>query len=127
MFFRVATQLGLLCGGAFFLIISAPGYPARNQHPRRLEGMSYIEARSIILHLGWTPINGTCVLVSANECSAFPEIQSCSGVGQGECALAFAKASKCLYVVTYGGEPSPSSRDTIVTSVSFRRTPCFRG
>jgi hypothetical protein len=95
--------------------------------PEKLEHMDYFRARKVIMGHGWNPVSGPCMQVSKDTCTRFPEIESCSGVGQGLCAMVFVKQNRCLYITTSGGEPERGQEgDTHVESVTFDRGPCSK-
>ena len=87
--------------------------------------MSYGKARKLLLAAGWqTPalpeggyqetddkIISSCS-GSVALCNKLPEIDSCSGSGEGYCAMIFESAEKKLYVTTSGG----LGNDTVIDS-----------
>lgn len=93
----------------------------------RLEDMDYLEARKVILALGWQPLGGPCEGVSQATCTGFPEIGNCSGTGLGYCDMTFRRADRCLVVVTTGGSPDRSGPGgTSVDWVRFYKAPCAK-
>ena len=113
--------LGLQC---IFIPASAS---SRHYSPAKLVGMGYHSARDIILGYGWIPVRSPCGQISSNTCLDFPEIGSCSGVDPGYCGMVFVKKSRCLYVVTVGGEPEvDKDGDTRIKKVTFRKGPCVK-
>ena len=97
---------------------------APRSRPARLEGMSYVAARRIILSYGWVPAPGPCLMVSESVCARFPEIDTCSCCDRAPCAMLFIRGNRCLSVGTEGD--LPGSRDTHVVDVSFRRHHCSK-
>ncbi|HEY1606013.1 MAG TPA: hypothetical protein VGF77_10510 [Allosphingosinicella sp.] len=90
----------------------------------KLEGMTYDAARKIILGYGWKPVVGRCEF-DEDICALFPEIESCSDVDPGYCAMVFVKGNRCLYLGTSGGAPQRAGDyDTHVIDVKFKRSPC---
>ena len=76
----------------------------------------YADARAAILGAGWRPIiTPTCaenVGGEARICRELPELEACSGTGEGFCKLAFADSSgaQSLVVRTKGGHADWSAR-----------------
>jgi hypothetical protein len=88
------------------------------------QGMSYIEARKILLDAGWQTVtahttpNGTPVcfkdqdqeqedesLANSEACN-YEEIDTCSGTGMGFCGMNFFDGEETyLSIITAGGEP----------------------
>lgn len=72
-------------------------------------GTPYADAREAVLRAGWRPIiTPACaenVGGEARICRELPELEACSGTGEGLCRLAFADAagSQTLMVRTKGG------------------------
>jgi len=100
---------------------------SQSAKPGKLEHMDYFHARKVILSYGWNPVSGPCLQVSEDTCARFPEIESCSGVGPGFCAMIFARQNRCLVVTTRGGAPEGGKEgDTYVDSVMFDRGPCSK-
>lgn len=100
--------------------------PSAAGRPARLEGMEYLKARKIILGYGWKPFRGECngPDVDSGTCQRYPEIDDCTGVGIGLCAMTFARGNLCLHVVTVGGAPHDEPGDTAVRHLTFRRGRC---
>jgi hypothetical protein len=123
----VSIALTVFLGGqGLAQVAQAAPRPAQ---PEKLEHMDYYRARKIILGYGWKPVPGRCGGngMSENACANFPEIATCSGVWPANCAMVFAQRNRCLYVMTYGGEPEGDSEgDTHVETVTFRRGPCSK-
>lgn len=80
------------------------------------QGMSYEEAREILLNDGWQTTvmnhtaNSTPVCFNADwsdsGCNGYYEIADCSGTGMGYCSMFFVNADKqYLRVTTEGGSP----------------------
>ena len=91
--------------------------------PLKLEGMEYLQARSIILNLGWKPDRGSCqgIALTRQICHRFPEIDECSGVGLGYCSMHFVRNGRILNLVTIGGPPRLDGQsDTVVRGVQFQ-------
>ena len=91
---------------------------------KKLEGMDYTSARKIILRHGWKPVGGACEGVLADTCAKFPEIDVCSGVYPGYCAMKFGLRDRCLHVQTIGGWPP--SQHTRVDGVTLRYRRCVK-
>ena len=82
---------------------------AQAPQPKRLEGMIYVDAREVILGMGWRPLDGPCEGIMGEKiCAQFPEIDNCSGTGLGFCDMHFARGKRCLTVITVGGPPEPA-------------------
>ena len=97
--------------------------------PPRLEAMNYFTARKIILSYGWKPLPGSCGGGGIDEagCAAFPEVGNCQGTGPAYCDMHFARANRCLDLVTKGGRPrNDGPGDAHVDTVRFSRAPCKR-
>ncbi len=110
--------------GCLTLVSEASG----GTQPTKLEGLSYLQARKVILSYGWSPLSANCEGVSKASCAQFPEIQSCSEVDPGYCGMVFTNKTRCLYLTTSGGEPEGQrDGDTHVTATNFRAGPCFKG
>lgn len=94
----------------------------------RLEDMTYLDARKVILDLGWQPLGGPCEgIINDAVCAAFPEIGNCSGTGLGYCDMTFRRGDRCLVVVTTGGSPDRSQPEgTSVDWVRFHAAPCSK-
>lgn len=93
----------------------------------RLEDMSYPDAREVIVGMGWIPAGEDCGGGGTGEttCADFPEIDSCSGVNEGYCAMTFRRGDRCLDVLTTEGPPERGvSHRPYVKEVSFRKGPC---
>lgn len=117
-------MMSLLVGAAspIELKAAAPGL-----NPKKLAHMDYFLARKAIVKDGWKPVSGPCEQVSEEECAQFPEIDACSGVAPGYCALAFQKQDRCLYVTTTGGWPKGRERtDVHVEEATPRPGPCSK-
>ncbi len=102
-------------------------FPDGDPKKMRLEDMSYPDAREVILGMGWTPAGENCGGGGTGEttCADFPEIDYCSGVEMGYCAMTFRRANRCLSVLTTEGPPERSvSGRPFVKDVSFRKGPC---
>jgi len=118
----IAVALGALAQPNPISIAKAA---APRSTPTRLEGMSYVAARRIILSYGWRPAPGPCGgLLPASVCARFPEVEACSCCDRAPCAMLFIRGNRCLTVGTEGDWPE--SRDTHVTDVSFRRHHCSK-
>jgi hypothetical protein len=116
--------MALLVGAASPSEISAA---APGLNPKNLAHMDYFLARKAIVKDGWRPVSGPCEQVSEDECTQFPEIEACSGVGPGYCALAFVKGDRCLYVTTTGGRPKGrKGTDVHVEEAEGRPGPCVK-
>jgi hypothetical protein len=121
----------LLAAASGLLLLSQPLWskPAASAavRPARLEGMEYLKARRIILGYGWRPFRGACSgVVGPQSCARFPEIDNCSGTGEGLCSMAFARGGRCLILVTAGSAPADQPGDTVVRDVTFNRGVCER-
>lgn len=93
----------------------------------RLEEMHYLEARKVIIGLGWQPLEGPCDTISQATCSDFPEIGNCLGTGLGFCDMHFRRGKRCLTVVTTGDAPDRAQPDrTSVEWVRFTKAPCAK-
>ena len=111
------------------VLIACVGLPAAQAAPAKpikLEGMEYNKARQIILGYGWKPLRGACTGGGADTkiCAPFPEIDDCSGSGQGYCGMNFVKLNQCLIIVTTGGAPHLHTGDTHIDGVMFRHGAC---
>lgn len=107
----------------------APNVAARTpEAPVRLEHLSYLKARKIILHYNWMPLRGGCSGgdTSATICSNFPEIGNCSGSDEGFCDMTFVKPGRCLTVVTIGGAPRKGRSEPVVRDVQFSKGHCSK-
>ena len=95
---------------------------------RRLEGMDYNEARSIVVgDHGWAPRAGACESVGVAEetCAAYPETASCAGTGVGPCVMVFSRPGRCLFIRTIGGPPTPEiDGEPAVDEVTFTKGDC---
>jgi hypothetical protein len=102
-------------------------FPDGDPDKARLEGMAYLDAREVILTLGWSPVEGPCMGGGAREttCADFPEIGNCSGTGVGYCDMTFRRKDRCLAVVTTGGTPDRTDREGVAVDwVRFSKAPC---
>jgi hypothetical protein len=104
---------------------------APSSSPARLEGMSYVPARRIILSYGWVRAAGPCTVsagLRASDCESFPELDVCSPVSPGYCSIVFTRRGLCLDILTTGGPPVAGQErgDTEVFRVNFRRGRCWR-
>lgn len=102
-------------------------FPDGDPDKARLEDMAYLDAREVILTLGWSPVEGLCMGGGAGEgtCSDFPEIGNCSGTGVGYCDMTFRRKDRCLTVVTTGGTPDRSEPEGVAVDwVRFSKAPC---
>jgi len=102
-------------------------YPDGDPKGLRLEDMAYLDAREVILALGWSPVEGPCMGGGTGEttCSDFPEIGNCSGTGVGYCDMAFRRKDRCLAVVTTGGAPDRTDPEGVAVDwVRFSKAPC---
>jgi hypothetical protein len=103
------------------------GFAGAAKRPGKLEGMGYLAARKVILSYGWRPVPSEPCNTDKDTCKSFPEVESCSGVDPGYCAMVFIRQKRCLYLTTEGGQPIPNQeRDTHVTDVLFRQGPCSK-
>jgi hypothetical protein len=93
----------------------------------RLEEMNYLDARKVIIRLGWQPLDGNCDAISQATCIDFPEIGNCSGTGLGFCDMHFRRGKRCLTIVTTGDTPDRAQPDrTSVEWVRFTKAPCAK-
>jgi hypothetical protein len=92
---------------------------------QKLEDMDYLEARKVVLSLGWQPVEGPCDAISQATCADFPEIGNCSGTGLGFCDMHFRRADRCLTVVVTEGPPDMANPEGApVDWVRFSKAPC---
>lgn len=92
-----------------------------------LAGLSFAKARDEIVRQGWKPFEADCIGggTSPAICSDYPEIETCSGTGQGFCSLKYTGSGRCLTVVTVGGPPGPQgSGDTAVDGANISNEAC---
>jgi len=84
---------------------TAPKEPL--QVPNLEKGMSYKQARQIILNAGWQPIPTTTDNpldgTDGWRKSGYTEVTSCSGTGMGFCRFEFSGAGNRKFVVITGG------------------------
>ena len=125
---KVASIVFLICVFLFAQVIpSHVNAAALGINVEKLVHIDYFLARKAIFDDGWRPVSGPCEQVSGRECARFPEIESCSGVAPGYCAMAFVKQDRCLYVVTTGGEPTNrKGEDAHVEKITPRPGPCSK-
>lgn len=118
-----------LVTAAASILLHQIGSAENVRSPTRLEGMEYLQARSIVLGYGWEPLPGVCHGGGASDqtCAQYPEIVNCSGIDPGFCHMTFVRRNRCLVLVTTGGAPQGSPGDTTVRQVTFRRAPCPNG
>jgi len=67
--------------------------------------MDYAAAKSILLSNGFRPGGGfddPCSSIGEEQCKPYPEIESCSGTGQGYCLSIFIKGDRKVEVTTFG-------------------------
>ncbi|MBA4768440.1 MAG: hypothetical protein H2049_12530 [Porphyrobacter sp.] len=102
-------------------------FPDGDPETVRLEDMAYPDAREVILGMGWIPAGEDCGGGGTGEttCADFPEIDYCSGVGPGYCAMTFRRGDRCLDVLTTEGAPERGvTGRPYVKDVTFRKGPC---
>jgi hypothetical protein len=107
------------------------------QIPELEKGMSYDEARQMIINAGWQPILTTTdnpLDGTANwRKRGYNEVTACSGTGMGFCRFEFAAGNRKLAIVTAGRDStlhhwseestSATSTQTIVSTNPQRATP----
>lgn len=108
------------------LTIIAAAVTAAAPAAGRLEGQPYDGARTTILRLGWKPVAGSCggASVQPGDCRRYPELRSCTGVGEGLCTMQFTRKARCLVITTTGDVPGNPDNDTRVRNVGFPRGRC---
>ena len=112
----------------FLILLAFASQPVLGRTSRtsaRLEGMTYVKARQVVLSFGWHPLIGGCSGGGTDEqtCARYPEIGNCSGTGIGFCDMTFFRRDRCLILVTVGGS---NMGDATVRDVQFRRGPCSK-
>ncbi len=127
---KLFAFLGLaLAAHSFAYGTGAPSpRPDATTRPAKLEGMTYVRARQVILSYGWYPLRGNCGGGGAGvlTCRQYPEIGNCSGSSPGYCDMTFVRKSRCLTIVTVGGAPVGRGGDTVIESVMFSRGRCSK-
>lgn len=77
------------------------------------EDMEYPIAKRLLIDQGYVPASGfedPCPSIGEEECKPYPEIEECSGSGQGYCISIFRKDEKTVELTTYGpGGPVASA------------------
>ena len=112
---------------AMAVLLLPPQSALAAKRPTKLEGMVYVKARPIILGYGWRPLPGDCGGADQLTCARYPEIGNCSGTGVGFCDMTFTRRSRCLVIVTVGGEPRADKRgEPTVRDLQFRVGPCSK-
>lgn len=98
-------------------------FSANAEAARKLEGMRYATARSLVLSYGWKPFRTECGGgASSTTCAQYPELGYCQLTGQGFCTMTFVKPERCLILTT--SESPPGQGYTVVTDVLFRKGSC---